>query len=123
VNIEVTGTEENRHVGIGIVDKSFNFEPGNWIGQDAFSYGTWDNCIGIYNTGSGTLRPGSPKLKEGDVVTIDLDLDEGVLNWAVNGFYFNEEGVFRLEKKEYAIAASLWQVRNKVSIIQSLKYL
>jgi len=123
VNIKVTGTNENRHVGIGIVDKSFNFEPGNYIGQDVFSYGTWDNCIGIHNKGSGPIRSGSPTLKEGDVVTIDLNLEEGLLNWAVNGFYLNEECMFRLEKGEYAIAASLWQVGNTVSIIQSLKYL
>eukprot|EP01084_Bolivina_argentea_P284353 487320_1 len=108
------------HVGLGIVNKLFKVGPGTYVGQCANSYGTWDNGVALH-LGAwdyAKTNKNGVKTKDGDIVTIDVDLDKSELNFAINGQYFSDGPIFSNIPKEVALAVSLWVAGNSVEILQ-----
>eukprot|EP00483_Globobulimina_turgida_P008987 UN09005 len=107
------------HVGVGIVNKLFNASPGNYLGQNENSYGTWDSVVALHRgAGPSNAVKHAIKTKDGDVVTVDVDLNQRILNFAINGQYLSDIPIFKNIPKEVAIAASLWTSGNSVEILQ-----
>lgn len=80
------------HGGIGIMSKDFTIAPGNWIGQDKNAWGTWDNVVAYHNR-TGLPVSNQTKIKTGDIVTVDINLNKQVLNWAINGVYLSNKDI------------------------------
>ena len=115
------------HVGIGIVTKAFSIS-NHWVGQDSNSYGIWDrdDCYIVhqdkrwgYNESNQYNRVKTRKLlvKKDDIVTVDLDLNDRTLNFAINGTYLSDQDLFENIASPVAVAASLWRKDDCVEII------
>jgi hypothetical protein len=112
------------HTGIGICNKAFGII--GWIGGCSMSYGTWDNNVAQFS--QNCLKTAKQILTvEGDIVTCDLDMDEGTFSWAINGQYLSDDFDYKIKGgvgagQQWAIAASLWATDDQVEIVQ-YKYL
>eukprot|EP01084_Bolivina_argentea_P084879 153462_1 len=108
------------HIGIGIVDKEFNIGVGNWIGEDEHSYGTWDDSP-AFHANDDLPVTNELTVKQGDIVTVDVDLDNHTLNWAINGQYLSIDDTVTGIPKHVALAASLWEKEESIEIIQYIQ--
>ena len=106
------------HVGVGIVDKAFQIGEGHWLGEDIHSWGTWDNDNHHQGKKMYFNVEHKLKVKTGDVVTVDVDLYNHVLNWAINGQYLSSDDIALNIPKQVALAASLWNGGDSVEIVQ-----
>jgi len=106
---------KSTHAGVGVATKEKNFDPNNWIGSDEHSWCNWDNG-GIFHLGKSSH---DPKVKAGVIVTVDLNIEELMLNIAVEGKYYPQ--VALPHGKEFALAASLWGAMDSVELIQFMK--
>eukprot|EP01084_Bolivina_argentea_P108152 193278_1 len=108
INIKVIkGGDGSSQVGIGAVDKLFDISPGHYVGEDSHSYGTWDNTCPCHN--KGPLKVVHDKLlREGDIVTVDLDLNKNTISWAINGQYLSDKDIATNIPNPAAIAVTLW---------------
>eukprot|EP01084_Bolivina_argentea_P070259 127743_1 len=125
VNIKLHKSE---CTGIGIVDKAFTIAKrqtdGASIGQDTHSYGLWSGtayhwcCHNWSYQTKKNLLPENPGMKTGDIVTIDVDLDKKILNWAINGQYLAVNDIATNIPNQVAIAAVFWIKGDSAEIIQ-----
>eukprot|EP00483_Globobulimina_turgida_P009326 UN09345 len=106
------------HVGIGIVDKAFQIAAGHWLGEGKHSWGTLDNLNHHQGKKMFFNVDYQLQVKTGDVVTVDVDLNNNVLNWAINGQYLSANDIAFNIPNQVAVAASLWNVGDCVEIIQ-----
>ena len=110
-------------MGIGIIDKGKDISPGNWIGSCKNSYGTWDRDEYMaYHAGKTLDVTHKIKIKQGDIVTVDLNCNTKTLNWAINGQYLSIQDQYVGIATPAAVAASLWKEKEKIEIIQSIRY-
>eukprot|EP01083_Nonionella_stella_P317592 1157314_1 len=108
-------------MGVGIVDKTFNIAPGNYLGQDKHSYGTWDTDSVACHATENLPVIHKLKVKQGDIVTVDVNLYNYTLNWAINGQYLSTDDTATGIPKEVALAASLWTSNESIEIIQYIQ--
>ena len=74
------------HIGVGIVSPLFNVSKGSYIGQCTESYGSWDNICAYHKSApckNDLIH--DIKTKQGDIVKIDLDLNNRTFFWEING--------------------------------------
>eukprot|EP01084_Bolivina_argentea_P229075 386713_1 len=76
--------KEMGHIGIGIVGTKFNPYTGACLGGGSESYGTWDN-VAAYGIPSKHQIINDIKTKKGDIVKVDLNLNDRTFVWEVNG--------------------------------------
>ena len=106
------------HDGVGIINKAYDISEGQWIGSNKNSYGTWDTtsgCVAYHNGGLPVDR--KLKFKQGDIVTVDIDLNDYTLNWAINGIFLSDGDTATNIPKQVAFAASLSQQGDCIEII------
>ncbi len=76
-------------LGIGIVGRGFLLYKNDWLGRESNgSYGTWDRtCLTAGHNGKSLKQNivNDIKIKEGDIVKVDLDLNQRTLLWEING--------------------------------------
>ena len=107
------------HVAVGIVNKTFPIK--TWIGKDEHSYGLWFDRMFILHNNAKWKADEIKKLviKQGDIVTIDVDLNNKTLNFAVNGeclsgqdLAFNNNDLYPI-----AVAVTLQRANDCVEIV------
>ena len=57
-------------------------------------------------------------LKDNEIITVDLNLDEHTINWAINGIFLSNDNIQCLIKSHLAVAVSLWVKSDCVQIVQ-----
>ena len=106
------------HGGVGIVSKAYDISPDNWIGKDKQSYGTWDissGCVAYHQACLPVQR--TLKFKSGDTVTVDINLNDYTLNWAINGVFLSDGDTATNIQKQVAFAATLTAKDSCIEII------
>ena len=101
---------------IGIVDKSFDISSNTYIGSKNNSYTYYYHGY-LYGNGSKSATQ-LKGFNTGDIVTIDVDLDKGTLNWAINGNYLTQKDAFIQIPKQAALACNMHYAKDSIQIIQ-----
>jgi len=106
---------------VGVCEKGQNLA--FYVGQDATTNGwAYYGCNGYVFHGGGSKQYGQ-KLKQGDIITVELDIDSGTVSFAKNGSSFGIAYSSGLEGLELFPAVSLYDIGDCVSILDSKKRL
>jgi len=107
------------NIMIGVCEKNQNLA--YYIGQDTAVNGwAYYGCNGYLYHGGGSKQYGT-KLKQGDIITVELDLDNGTVTFAKNGSSFGIAFSTGLEDKEVFPAVSLYDMGDSVSFVDGKK--
>jgi hypothetical protein len=107
-SVDVRYPEGGCHTSIGAVTVNFDEGLHQWTGDDADAWGVWDNCQhGSFSENSG----GQYCLNAGDLVTVNIDMDEKLITWEINGSPLDGlsvSGDDKIPDSGVAVGASLW---------------
>lgn len=107
------------HIGIGIVDTQFVIADTKvYIGADEHSYGIWNGQGMIHK--SNAQNTDNSKYKTGDIITVDLNLNDRTVGWEINGQPLFADIKISLNGP-IAIAVGLYHIQDSVQIIQHLR--
>ena len=103
--------------GIGIVDTSFDISSNKYVGSTENSYSYYQDGI-IYNNGGKAIEKTFGGYKDGDIVTVDINLYNNTLNWELNGNRLTQSDAITNIPKCVALAANLYYKGDSVQIVQ-----
>eukprot|EP01083_Nonionella_stella_P029311 80722_1 len=100
---------------IGIIDKSFNISDNIYLGSTDNSYSFYYEGT-VYHNSQAIVK--SSGYKDGDIVTVDINLYNRTLNFALNGQYLAEKDAITNIPKQVALGANLYYKNDSVQIVQ-----
>ena len=96
------------HIAIGVADSNLKKEGINSkIPNAIYYYGDG----GVGGDGKGTIWESGKKIKEGNTVTVSVDLERGKIEWAINGATQFSYSMQRLKDKNINWVPYLWMTR------------
>ena len=104
-------------IGVGIVDTIFEIYSDCSVGgKNEHSIGIWQS--GLHHKG---LKIQDLKFNKGDIITVDLDLNDRTIGWEINGQTVVSALTIPFDGP-VAIAASLYSIESCAQIIQYFKH-
>ena len=102
--------------GIGIIDKVFKVNENHYVGKTSGSRSYYYSGD-LYKNGAGLeLKGGS--YKKGDIVAVDVDLQNKTLNFALNGDYLTEADATKFTADKVAVGVNMYYSEDSCTIIQ-----